>query len=208
MQNTRTTSRTMSWFDELADGAQDYLIYARKLLATGSAIASLVPSTRWTGRGMLRGIDFKNTRSVLELGAGTGPVTTELLKVCGENCRCLVVEQDHDFCNLLRDRFVQAEIIEGDALALDRILDQHGISTIDHILCELPLGWLPPEMCDTFLRAVCRRLSPGGSFRQLSHLPGVHLGLYRRYFHSVQTNLVLRNIPPAACYLCEVPRVS
>lgn len=205
-QSTRTSQPSPTWMDHVSQGIGDHFIYARKLLATGSAIASLVPSTRWTARAMLQGIDFNLSPSILELGAGTGPITAELVKHASEKSRCLIVERDHEFCELLRSRFPSATIIESDALALDWILDQHGVSRIDHVLSEIPVGWLPPITQDMFLKAVCRRLAPGGSFRQLTHLPGAHLPLYRRYFHDVRMQIELRNLPPAACYVCEGPR--
>ena len=59
---------------------------------------------------------LKKTDSVLEIGAGTGNLTTELLDRCG---KVYALEKDRGFVTRLEDRFMQAknlEIIQGNAL--------------------------------------------------------------------------------------------
>jgi phospholipid N-methyltransferase len=186
----------------------DWWLFFTKFLRHGTAIAAFVPSSPWLARGVVRGIDFTRARCVVELGAGTGPITAELLGRCAGRCRVLIVERDADFCRRLRDRFPSADVLQADACDLECLLAERGVDTIDHILCGLPLPSFKGADRDRILDVVRRRLAPDGTFRQLTHMPWVYYPLYRRYFDQVQFHLVFRNLPPAGYYICRRPRVA
>jgi phospholipid N-methyltransferase len=80
----------------------DWRLFLTKFLKHGRAIAALAPNSPWLSRELVRGIDFGGARAVVELGAGTGPVTAELLRSAPAACRLVIVERDPDFCRRLR----------------------------------------------------------------------------------------------------------
>jgi phospholipid N-methyltransferase len=184
--------------------APDWLLFFKKFVKHGKAIASFVPSSTYLARAVVRGIDFARARCVVELGAGTGPITAELLRRAG-GCRSVIVERDLDFCRRLRERFPGAEIVEADAADLDHLLTERGLDRVDHFLCGLPLPSFTPGARDGILDVVQRRLHPDGTFRQLTHMPWVFYGMYRRYFADVRFQMVFRNLPPAGFYVCRRP---
>jgi phospholipid N-methyltransferase len=184
----------------------DWWLFFTKFLRQGSAIASFVPSSQWLACAVVEDIDFANAQCVVELGAGTGPITAQLLACAGKSCRVLIVERDVDFCRRLRERFVGADIVQADACDLDRHLATRGITSIDHVLCGLPLPSFRPTDRDHILEVVRQRLAAHGTFRQLTHMPWVYYPLYRRYFETVRFHLVFRNLPPAGFYVCRVPK--
>ena len=120
----------------------DWLLFFSKFLRQGRAIASFVPSSTYLARAVVEGIDFAKARCVVELGAGTGPITAELLRRA-RGCRVVIVERDPDFCARLRERFPGADIAQADAVEVERLLDQRGIGKVDHFLCGLPLPSFP-----------------------------------------------------------------
>jgi phospholipid N-methyltransferase len=182
----------------------DWWLFFTKFLRHGRAIASFMPSSPWLAHALVRDIDFSGARCVVELGAGTGPVTAALLGRNGGSCRTLIVERDPDFCRLLRQKFPRAEIVQADAGDLEQLLADRGISAIDHCLCGLPLPSFAPAERDRILKVVRDRLAPQGTFRQLTVMPGVYYLLYRRYFTEVNFQMVWRNLPPAGFYICRV----
>jgi phospholipid N-methyltransferase len=157
---------------------------------------------------VVRDIDFTAARCVVELGAGTGPITAELLRLAGPACRTVIVERDPDFCARLREKFPGADVAQADALDLDRILAERGIDRVDHFLCGLPLPSFALKARERVFGVVGRRLAPGGTFRQLTHMPWVYYRMYRRYFTDVRFHFVLRNLPPAGFYTCSGPRAA
>jgi phospholipid N-methyltransferase len=175
----------------------------RKFLRHGTTIASFSPSSRFLSRAIIHGINFDAAKVVVELGAGTGPITHELMKRVNPNTHCVIVEQDHDFCVRLREKFPAADIVEGDAARIDQILADRGIRQVDHVLSGLPLPSFPAALRDSIIASSTRWLSPNGTFRQLTNMPWVYRGLYREYFASVAFKLVPLNLPPGGVYVCS-----
>jgi phospholipid N-methyltransferase len=180
-------------------------LFLAKFLRHGKAIASFVPSSSYLARAVVQGIDFTRCRCVVELGAGTGPITAALLAAAPPSCRTLIVERDPDFCERLRERFPGADVAQADAADLERLLAERGLESVDHFLCGLPLPSFPGPARDHLLGVVRRWLDPAGTFRQLTHMPWVYYPLYRRYFGEVRFRLVMRNLPPAGFYTCRLP---
>jgi phospholipid N-methyltransferase len=189
-------------------GAPDWWLFFTKFLKHGTRIAAFVPSSRWMAQGVVGGIDFSKAKCIVELGAGTGPITSALLSRTRGSCRVVIVERDPDFCKRLRERFPDADVAEADAVNLDRLLAERQISTIDHVFCGLPLPSFTPMDRAHVLDIISRHLSPTGTFRQLTHMPWVYYPLYRRYFARVDFHMVFRNLPPAGFYVCRGPRVA
>jgi phospholipid N-methyltransferase len=105
-------------------------------------------------------------------------------------------------------RLSAAEIVEADARDLERLLEERQIAAVDHILCGLALPWFARADRHRILDTARARLTPDGSFRQLSYMPWLHTREYRRYFEKVRFRLVFRNLPPGGFYVCTAPRAE
>jgi phospholipid N-methyltransferase len=117
--------------------------------------------------------------------------------------RLVIVEIDPDFCKRLRQQFPGADIVEGDAGRMDQLLAERGITAVDHVVSGLPLPSFPAPLRDAIIASAARALVPGGTFRQITNMPWVYRGLYRRYFADVSFQLVPLNFPPAGVYVCR-----
>jgi phospholipid N-methyltransferase len=181
----------------------DWWLMLRKFVAHGTSIASFSPSSRFLSRSMLRGIDWARARVVVELGAGTGPITKELVKAAPPDTKLVIVERDPDFCRLLRQKFPAVDIVEGDACRLDEILSERGIATADHVISGLPLPSFPAQVRDSIIRMSAKVLGTHGEFRQVTNMPWVYWKLYKTYFRDVSFKLVPLNLPPGGVYYCK-----
>lgn len=178
-------------------------------ITQGNPIASIAPSSRWLARTTIRNIDWSTTRSIVELGAGTGPITRAIAERAHPDCRVLVVERDHDFLRLLRDRFSERpnlEIIEGDARELAGILADRGLDRVDHVVSGLPFPSFRKEQQRALMRSVRSVLRTGGSYNQITELALIYWPLYRRFFERVEFAFEPRNLPPSGAYICRDPR--
>jgi phospholipid N-methyltransferase len=175
----------------------------RTFLRQGKAIASFAPSSRWMVRKMLHDIDFSKSRCIVELGAGTGPITAELVRRVPADCRLIIIERDPDFCDHLRKRFPEHEVVQADAAKFHEILVERSIPHADHIISGLPMPSLPAEVQNAVFSGVARCLAPQGTFRQLTVMPWVYYRFYRRRFAQVSFRLVALNLPPGGTYVCR-----
>ena len=185
---------------------KESLLFLGKFLRHGTAIASLAPSSPWLSRATVANVDWSTARVLVELGAGTGPITRVLADRAAPDCRVVVLERDPDFARILRERFggrANLDVVEGDVRELDAILGDRGIERADHVISGLPVPSFPKDLQRDLFRMVARVLDPAGTYNQITELPWVYLNFYRHFFDDVRFRFEPRNIPPAGAYYCR-----
>src|SRR5215210_2832771 len=181
----------------------DLWLVLRKFASNARTVATIAPSSRALSRATVRGIDWSKTNVVVELGAGTGPITEELVRAAPPAVRVVVNEFLPEFCDALRQKFPDLDIADGDAKRLAEMLADRGIGQAGYVLSGLPLTHFTPADRDAVIDQVGQVLTPDGEFRQLTTAPWLYRGLYRRYFRDVSFRLVMWNLPPGGIYCCR-----
>jgi ornithine lipid N-methyltransferase len=184
----------------------DFSLFLGKFLRHGTAIASLAPSSPWLSRTTVRNIDWERANVLVELGAGTGPITRVLAEKARPDCRVIVLERDHDFAQILQERFAQYpnfDVIEGDVRDLRGMLADRGVAQADSIVSGLPVPSFPKDLQRDLFRMVAGILAPQGTFNQITEMPFVYWRFYQRFFHDVRFAFEPRNFPPAGAYFCQ-----
>lgn len=184
----------------------DFTLFLGKFFRHGTKIASIAPSSPWLSRTTVRNVDWDRARVLVELGAGTGPITKALAEKARPECKVLVLERDHDFCELLRERFSPLpnfEVIEGDCRDLAGMLADRGIQQADYVISGLPVPSFPKDLQRDLMRVVGQVLAPEGTYNQITELPWVYQSLYRKFFDEVRFAFEPRNLPPAGAYFCR-----
>jgi phosphatidylethanolamine/phosphatidyl-N-methylethanolamine N-methyltransferase len=184
----------------------DFSLFLGKFLKHGTAIASLAPSSPWLARTTVRNIPWDRASALVELGAGTGPITRVLAEKAHPDCRVVVLERDPDFARLLHQRFGDRpnfDVVEGDVRDLGSILGDRGIERADFIVSGLPVPSFPEDLRRELFRLVKRFLAPEGTYNQITEMPWVYWRFYRRFFDEVRFAFEPRNFPPAGAYFCR-----
>jgi|CXWL01.1.fsa_nt_gi phosphatidylethanolamine/phosphatidyl-N-methylethanolamine N-methyltransferase len=184
----------------------DFALFFKKFLAKGRTISSAVPSSKAMVAGILRHIDFSRPATIVELGAGTGPVTQEILEQLRPHHRFAAIENDPDFCEVLRRRFPEVTLLEADAGAVAEPLAKLGINKVDYVISGLPTPSLPRRTSLAIWKWLQQCLSPNGVFIQITVAPLIFKPFYTRLFSEVQYQMVWMNVPPGGVYLCSRPR--
>ena len=109
------------------------------------------------------------TGPVIELGPGTGPITEALIEHGVAPSRLVLVEFNPTFCQLLRERFPEATVVQADAYrlreSLGALFTRHGASAI---VSGLPLMTKPLR---TRMRLLRDALALLGRMRRSSSSP-------------------------------------
>lgn len=185
---------------------RDFFLFLGKFFRHGTAIASLAPSSRWLSRATVGNIDWSSAKVLVELGAGTGPITRVLAECARPECRVVVLERDPDFAKILHERFQRLpnfDVIEGDVRDLAKLLADRGISEVDYVISGLPVPSFPKDLQRDLFRIVRQILAPGGTYNQITEMPWVYWGFYRKFFDDVRFVFEPRNFPPAGAYFCR-----
>ena len=157
-------------------------------------------------RKVIDGIDWAAAKCIVELGAGTGPITAEIVKRVQPHTRLLVIELDPILCGRLKARFKglsNVDVVQGDATRFDKLLAERGLPQVDHVLSGLPLPSFSESLRHAVLETSARTLTPNGTFRQLTVMPLIYYRLYARYFDKVSFRFVPLNLPPGGVYVCR-----
>jgi phospholipid N-methyltransferase len=184
----------------------DWWLMMKAFLRHGRKIASFAPSSRFMARKITDGIDWEQAKCIVELGAGTGPITAEIVKRVRPHTKLLVIELDPMLCGRLKARFQDVpnlDVVHGDATVFDKLLAERGIPQVDHVLSGLPLPSFPEDLRHSVIRTSARALATHGTFRQLTVMPLIYYKMYARYFEDVRFRFVPLNLPPGGVYVCR-----
>lgn len=187
----------------------DTPLFARKLLAKGRSIAAIAPSGEAISRTMTRHIDFSQPGVIVEIGAGTGAITREIVENLRPHHRFIMVELDPDFVEILRERFPQFTVIRGDAARLQEPLAKLGVKQVKYVFSGLATPSLPVRSQERLHHWLRHLLDPEGVYMQITFIPQhsprrhVYQDYYARLFHEVQFTPVWRNVPPGGVYTCR-----
>src|ERR1700746_3838406 len=96
----------------------DEVRFLRSWMEKPLHMGAVMPSGKVLARTMAQYVDGHSDSPVVELGPGTGAITSALIQHGGDQKRLVLVEYNPGFCALLRDRYPQAQVIQGDAYRL------------------------------------------------------------------------------------------
>lgn len=168
------------------------LQFARQFLRHPKQLGTVVQSGRVLARRMAR--EVRESVEVVEFGAGTGPVTREILRELPGNARLTCFEINPDLCRCLeRIGDSRLHIVNDSAENCERY-----VAHPDCVVSELPLALFNEQAKDKIL-TIGRE---SGKYIQLQYTPVLGKEI-RRYFKSVKLQFVPRNIPPAFVYICR-----
>jgi phospholipid N-methyltransferase len=147
---------------------------------------------------MLKPVDFANARTIVELGAGTGVFTKQLLKRMRNDARLHAFEIHPPFLKqLLRIKDARMKLVPQRAEQLATHVAQ-----ADAIISSLPLMAFPTTTVNKIITAVKQSLKPGGVYVQFQY--GLKSKtLLKQHFNNVSIDFTPLNIPPAFIYRCR-----
>jgi len=100
----------------------DEVAFIRSWIEKPISMGAVTPSGKMLARAMARCVDPAVPGPVIELGSGTGAVTKALVARGVEPSRLVLVEFNPSFCRLLRTRYPDATVIQGDAYRIEHLL--------------------------------------------------------------------------------------
>lgn len=152
---------------------------------------------------MIASVDFNSAKCIVELGAGNGCITREIIKRLKPETTLISFELNPTFC----EKFLQfsqpnVHIVNDSAEKIGEYLEKYGFEKADYIISALPLTNFPMQLKEAILDESVRTLKKGGIFMQFQYLTTVKK-LLRSRFKKVKIGFVPANIPPAFVYTCK-----
>jgi phosphatidylethanolamine/phosphatidyl-N-methylethanolamine N-methyltransferase len=179
----------------------DEVRFLRSWIEKPLHVGAVMPSGRLLARTMAQYVSVESSGPVVELGPGTGAITSALIERGVDQKRLVLVEYNPGFCALLRDRYPQAKVVQGDAYTLRDTLWNVLSAPADAVVSGLPLVTKPMLTRVRLVRDAFAALARGAPFVQFTYsvvppipksLPGVSTEASER---------IWMNLPPARVWV-------
>jgi phospholipid N-methyltransferase len=166
-------------------------------------VGSIIPSSRFMERRIVRAAAVENANLLVELGPGTGGTTRALLAAMKPDARLLVIEVNSRFVALL-EKIDDPRLIvhQGSAADISETLDRYELPTPDVILSGIPFSTMAVGLGRDILRSVHDALHDGGLFVAYQVRDRVN-DLGKEVFGRARIQTEIRNIPPMRVYRWE-----
>lgn len=177
--------------------ADDKLFAYFKAFLDDKGVASVTPSSKYIVERVLKAMDLRNARTIIEYGAANGVITRPVLSRLPADGRLLAIELNDLLFEQLRRELRDPRLIacHGDVREIGRIAGQHGIASADVIVSGVPFAFLSGRGRHELLAKTYELLRPGGRF--VAYQVTTHLiHLLHEYFPRVRTQFEIRNLPP------------
>lgn len=185
---------------------RERLLFLRSFLAHPRQVGAILPTSRRAVRDMLDMATFTGVECVVELGAGTGVYTREVLARLPKDARFLAFEIDSNLAATLRTQFQdpRLQVVQDSAENVRAYLNG---TRADVIVSGLPFTSLPVPMREAILQQARDALAPTGVMLVLQYSPLIQRELRRR-FGFVRRRVSLLNVPPAFLFACRAAKAE
>lgn len=183
---------------------KEKLLFISKFLQDTKNIATLVPSSKALAIAGSRYISSSQPQTIVELGAGTGAITTVALQKIHPRSTYIAIERDPELAAVLQEACPGIKIILADAENIADSLRQSGIEEVDVLISSLPFFNLPSSAIIKILTwwQTITEKNQTIPFCQQTLIPWYYKKRYEQLFDRVEFNFVWKNIPPGGFYYC------
>ncbi len=179
----------------------DFFKVALKSMKTSGTV---VPSSSFLAKKMLKEIDFSSCKVLVELGPGNGVITNQILKKLEPDCHLICFEVNDVFYNNLKKiNHPQLTVLKVSAEQIEKEMKKLGFSKACHIVSSLPLTIIPKTISSAILENSINSLQIDGTFIQFQYSLTYYKKLKSVFKKKISLDFELLNFPPAFVYRCK-----
>ncbi len=179
------------------------LEFFKGFLRKPKEVGSLIPSSRFLVRKVLRVGEVDRANVVVELGAGTGVITRQILARIPLHSKLIAIEINPDFARTLErthGRDSRFNLYLGSAERLDDALAKFGEREADLVVSGIPFSTLDRGVGRRVLEAARLALAPGGRLVAYQFRTRVR-SIAEPLFGPAEIHAELLNLPPMRVYV-------
>jgi phospholipid N-methyltransferase len=183
-------------------------LFLRRWVRGPLRMGAVAPSGPALARLMAHQADAHGTGTVVELGPGTGAITTALLEAGIKPERLILLEREAELYRWLKAQFPTIDVRHEDAGHLVRCLASHGIDKVDAVVSSLPLLSMPPHVAHDIMDQALSVLGPQGVLIQFTYGPRCPIPrplIERHGLEARPVGTAWLNLPPATVWRVARP---
>lgn len=200
-----TPSKCLPHVSPLKARVSDHLRFLRTWAERPLLVGAVAPSSPELAAKMASYIDPTAGASVVELGPGTGVVTSAIAERGIAPDRIVAIEYSGDFYARLCKQMPAVTFIHGDAFRLRDLIADRAETPLAAVVSSLPLFTKPLPDRIRLLRDALDLMAPGAPFIQFSYalvppVPADAVGA-----SLTRSRWILGNLPPARVWIYRRP---
>jgi phosphatidylethanolamine/phosphatidyl-N-methylethanolamine N-methyltransferase len=176
----------------------DRLAFLKGFLREPKVVGSVIPSSRFMERRIVRAARIATADSVVELGPGTGGTTRAILRAMPAKATLMAIELDPVFADHVRGSVHDPRLIvhPGSAELIVEALTAHRLRPPQAVISGIPFSTMPPDVGRRIVLAIREALAPGGCFVAYQFRSAVARIARPVLGEPEAENLEVLNIPP------------
>lgn len=185
-------------------GRGQIALFALNFFKHPKMLGSIIPSSRFLIGKVLRQVDWRRARVMVEYGPGVGTFTSEILRRMRPDGRLIVFETNPDFVDFLRHSFPdpRLRVVHGSAAQVGTVLTEEGLDGADYVISGIPFSTIPEGTRADILAATRSAIGNDGAFLVYQFSPKV-LPYLEQFFSRVTRGFEPWNILPAQLFYCR-----
>ncbi len=177
------------------------LHFFSRFISSPRKIGSITPSSRFLVNALLNPVPWDQTNTIIELGAGTGVVTQQILQQKKPSCQVITFESDPQLNQFLKQKFPSL-LHCLDAREMTEQMNQVGVQQVDCVISCLPFNNFPQWLRQEILQEIKSILAPNGLFIAYQYSLQMK-SMLKANFQQVEIRFVPLNVPPSFIYICR-----
>ena len=186
--------------------------FMREFARHPAKLGAVAPSGEDLARRTVEAAQILPGHVVVELGAGTGPMTAQIVTNYPRN-PFHAVEPNPKLAQKLRDKYPEVPVAETYAQDLPELVAAWGHPQVDRIVSGLPFAIWPGYVQEACFHGICDALADDGRMVTFTYVHAQMLPAAKRlrerlrhHFGSVRKSRVTwANLPPAFVFVCDEP---
>jgi phosphatidylethanolamine/phosphatidyl-N-methylethanolamine N-methyltransferase len=174
-------------------------LFMWQLLRHPKTISAIAPSSKGLARQMVSEITPETGR-VVEIGAGTGVITRQILAAGVKPGDLTIVEMNPTFCAALKAQFPACNVLEMDAQNLGEL----PLENVGMVISGLPLLSIPEPVQHNIIKGAFDLMVTGGKYVQFTYGPKPPVAPAVREANGLTWRTLKKvwfNLPPAMPYV-------
>ncbi len=179
--------------------------FLKAMIKNPLAVGAIAPSSKELAHLMVLDLEPGPDAIVLELGVGTGAITSAIDGMLDDKSSYLGIEIDELLALLVQKKFPELNIVNADACCAAKVLKELDLGTVRYIISGIPFVSLPREICESIMNEIDSFMEKGCMFRTFQYVHGYYTPqakrmrdrFTKRYGTMHKSPVILKNLPPA-----------
>lgn len=174
-------------------------LFMWQLIRHPKSISAIAPSSKGLAKQMVSEIT-PETGGVVEIGAGTGVITRQILAAGVKPENLTIVEMNPKFCVVLKEQFPKCNVLEMDAQNLGEL----PLENVGMVISGLPLLSIPKPVQHNIIKGAFDLMVVGGKYMQFTYGPKPPIAPEVRAANELEWRVLKKvwfNLPPALPYV-------